>query len=176
LFTLYSIYFLRIFRLFKSIVKLNNLFLIGLILSAGINSFCQQKQILFKHITASDGLSNSHATCAFQDYLGFMWIGTYDGLNRYDGTNMVIYKNVPSDESSLPENHVRAIFEDHDKNLFIGTWEGLSLYNRDSDLFVNYRFEKSSALFGLKMRVFKIAEDSSGNLWLGTDNGLIFFR
>jgi ligand-binding sensor domain-containing protein/signal transduction histidine kinase len=140
-----------------------------------MNSFGQPKPRQFRHLSIDEGLSSSRVISILQDHKGFMWLGTYDGLNRYDGANMVMYKNVPTDSSSIPENHVRTIFEDHNKQLFIGTWEGLSMYNRDLDQFLNYKFDKSSALFDLKISVFRIVEDSTGNLWLATTNGLIYF-
>jgi ligand-binding sensor domain-containing protein/HPt (histidine-containing phosphotransfer) domain-containing protein len=122
-----------------------------------------------------DGLSSSIVRAILQDYKGFMWYGTFDGLNRYDGTKIVVYKNNPSDSNSLPENQVRALFEDHNKNLFIGTGGGLSQFDRGLDRFVNFKFEKASPLNNIAMSVYKIVEDSLGNLWLATDNGLIYF-
>jgi signal transduction histidine kinase/streptogramin lyase len=170
-----SIYYFSAIRLFRTLLKLKFLIVTGIILSSFTYSFGQSKILQFKHITVEDGLSNSQAVSILQDYKGFMWIGTYDGLNRFDGATMVVYKNIPSQPTSLPENHVRTLFEDRNKNLFVGTWDGLSMYNRDLDQFVNYRFEQTSALYGLDISVFKITEDAIGNLWLGTNNGLVYF-
>jgi signal transduction histidine kinase/ligand-binding sensor domain-containing protein len=136
---------------------------------------CSQKLLQFKHITVNDGISSSIVSSITQDYKGFMWMGTYDGLNRYDGVNFVAYKNNPSDSTSLLSNHVRVVFEDRKRNLLVGTDVGLTQYDRDLNRFINFRYDKSSALFGHNALVLSIAEDSIGNLWLATDKGLVYF-
>jgi signal transduction histidine kinase/ligand-binding sensor domain-containing protein/CheY-like chemotaxis protein len=158
-----------------SINQLKYLVLTSFILSPLLNTYSQQKFLQFRHLTLDDGLSSSSVVSVLQDYKGFMWFGTYEGLNRYDGINFIVYKNIPTDSASLPENHVWTIFEDRNKNLLLGTDQGLSLYDRDLDRFVNYKYEKSSALYDIEITVFRIAEDSTGNLWLATDNGLVYF-
>ena len=126
-------------------------------------------------MTTDDGLSSSSVISILQDHRGLVWIGTYDGLNRYDGFNFVVYKNNPADSTSLADNLVRTMIEDHDKNLFIGTQNGLCLYDREKDRFLNYMLDKSSPLRGISCFVSKIVEDSLGNLWLATSVGLIYF-
>jgi ligand-binding sensor domain-containing protein/signal transduction histidine kinase len=137
--------------------------------------FGQPNRLQFKHLTPDDGLSSSIATSILQDHKGFVWIGTYDGLNRYDGFNFVVYKNNSADSSSLADNLVRTMIEDHNKNLLIGTNKGLCLYDREKDHFLNYMLDKSSPLRGITCIVFKIVEDSLGNLWIATNIGLIYF-
>jgi ligand-binding sensor domain-containing protein/signal transduction histidine kinase len=136
--------------------------------------YAQPERLQFKHLTTDNGLSSSVITSIFQDHKGFIWIGTYDGLNRYDGINFVVYKNSLTDSSSISDD-VRTMIEDHDKNLLIGTNAGLCKYNRDKDNFLNYMVDKSSPLRGIGCAVIKIAEDSFGNLWLATSVGLIYF-
>ncbi len=135
----------------------------------------QPKRLHFTHLTSDNGLSSSIVTSILQDHKGFVWIGTYDGLNRYDGFDFVVYRNNSADSTSLSNNVVRTIVEDHHKNLLIGTQHGLCLYDRDKDRFLNYMLDKSSPLKGIDCIVSKIAEDSVGNLWLATDLGLIYF-
>ncbi len=94
-------------------------FCIQFLLSVSIG-YSQPKRLQFNHLTTDEGLSSSVITSIFQDHKGFIWIGTYDGLNRYDGINFVVYKNSLTDSSSL-SNDVRTMIEDHDKNLLIGT-------------------------------------------------------
>jgi signal transduction histidine kinase/ligand-binding sensor domain-containing protein len=138
-------------------------------------SIAQPKRLQFKYLTPDNGLSSSIASCIIQDHKGLMWIGTPEGLNRYDGTNFVIYKNIAGDSTSLADNVIRTLFEDHNKNLFVGTENGLCMYDRDNDRFFNYVWVRSSALYGLSCTVSAIDEDSSGNLWLATNVGLIYF-
>jgi ligand-binding sensor domain-containing protein/HPt (histidine-containing phosphotransfer) domain-containing protein len=166
---------LRTWRLIRSIDRFKYQILLALGLFSALDADGSQKLLQFRHLTTDDGLSSSIVISLLQDYKGFMWCGTYDGLNRYDGTTMVTYKNVPSDSTSLIENHVESIFEDHDHNLLIGTRDGIALYDRDADRFINYKYAKSSPLYNISILVNQICEDTLGNLWLATNLGLIYF-
>lgn len=135
----------------------------------------QQPQLQFKQLTPDDGLSSSSITCMIQDRKGYMWIGTFDGLNRYDGYSFEVYKNNPSDSSSLPQNIISALFEDRHGTIFIGTAAGLSRYDWNRDKFFNYMYEKSSPLNGLNFAISDITSDSLDNLWLSTNFGLVYF-
>jgi signal transduction histidine kinase/ligand-binding sensor domain-containing protein len=135
----------------------------------------QPKHMQFRHLTNDDGLSSSIITTIIQDSKGIVWIGTDNGLNRYDGFEFTIYKNSPSDSASIVSNYILSAFEDRENNLFIGTQSGLCLYDRKKDRFFNYFLEKSSPLKGLQCDVFKVIEDSPGNFWLATNAGLIYF-
>ena len=77
-----------------------------------IQTITPQSNIRFNHLTVEDGLSQSAVTVIFQDKHGFMWFGTQDGLNRYDGYNFKIFKNIPSDSTSLTDNFIFSIYED----------------------------------------------------------------
>src|ERR1700759_471800 len=83
----------------------------------------------FRRISTDQGLSNSTINCIFQDSRGFMWFGTRDGLNRYDGTKFTIYRNDENDPNSLCDNFVRCMYEDASHNLWIGTSYGLSRFD-----------------------------------------------
>ena len=69
-----------------------------------------QGNIAFNHLTVNDGLSQSSVTCIFQDRKGFMWFGTQDGLNRYDGYKFKVFKNIPNDTTTLTDNFVFFFF------------------------------------------------------------------
>jgi signal transduction histidine kinase/ligand-binding sensor domain-containing protein len=157
---------------YLSIIILNFIFLF-LFSESGVSG--QPKRLRFVQLTPDDGLSSSIITCISQDFKGLVWIGTPDGLNRYDGLKFVLYKHNINDSTSLSDNVVQTLFEDHDKNLFVGTEHGLSLYDRKKDRFLNYMSCKSSPLNGIACTVAKIAEDDSGNFWLASDVGLIYF-
>src|SRR5665811_514343 len=138
---------------------------LALLLSSVSIVYSQPKRLQFTHITNDDGLSSSVVTSVLQDHKGLIWIGTFDGLNRYDGFGFVVYRNNSADSSSLTNNVVRTMIEDHNKNLLIGTQRGLCLYDRDKNRFLNYMIDKSSPLKELDCVVSRIAEDSLGNLW-----------
>ena len=78
------------------------------------NQLQAQDVINFSHLSIQDGLSNRNVLSVFQDHYGFMWFGTNDGLNRYDGKNITVYKNDPLDTNSLSNNVVLSIYEGKD--------------------------------------------------------------
>ncbi len=89
-----------------------------------VGTITPQSNIRFNHLTVEQGLSQSAVTCIFQDKHGFMWFGTQDGLNRYDGYNFKIFKNIPSDSTSLSDNFIFSIYEDHSGTLYFETQSG----------------------------------------------------
>jgi signal transduction histidine kinase/ligand-binding sensor domain-containing protein len=145
------------------------------LLTAFTELHAQPRRLQFKYLTPDKGLSSSIASCIIQDHKGLMWIGTADGLNRYDGFNFVVYKNISDDSTSLADNVIRSLYEDHNNDLLVGTEVGLSLYNRAKDQFLNYFYDRSSPLKDIRCTVLKILEDKSGNLWLASTAGLIYF-
>ncbi len=84
------------------------------------------ENLYFSNLNLKDGLSQISVLKIFQDTKGFIWFGTRNGLNRYDGSEFVIYKHDPKDTVSLSDNHIQALAEDRDRNLWIGTARGLN--------------------------------------------------
>ena len=124
--------------------------------------------IIFNHLTIDDGLSQSSVTCILQDKNGFMWFGTQDGLNRYDGYNFKIFKNNPGDSSSLTNNFIFSIIEDQSGILYIETQGGdFHQYNPRSESFqiINkdqIDFEKAKV-----STVGALLYESNGIKWIG---------
>ena len=137
-----------------------------------INLFSQSNNIEFEHISIDNGLSQSSVFSIIQDRKGFIWIGTLDGLNKYDGYNFKIYRSLPNDTTSLSHNTVFTIFEDSQGSLWIGTLGGgLNKYIPEIDGFIHYeKDEFENSLSNNNIRA--IFEDDKNNLWIGTDNGL----
>jgi len=107
-----------------------------------------------------------------KDRYGFMWFGTMDGLNRYDGYRFKIYRNDPKDRFCLPNNQIKSIYEDRDGDLWIGTMGGgLVRYNRNNDSFIHV-IKPSTDRNMLDISVNAILEDSKGNFWVGTYSNL----
>ncbi|MCG8322796.1 MAG: ATP-binding protein [Cytophagales bacterium] len=126
------------------------------------------KKINFKHITK--GLSNSTITCIYQDKYGYMWIGTRNGLNRYDGVSTRVYENIFNDTTSLSDNYVTCIYEDKKSNLWVGTsFGGLNLLSRDRDTFTRYKANNRPGDIS-DNAISGIIEDRDGNLWVATLN------
>jgi signal transduction histidine kinase/ligand-binding sensor domain-containing protein/CheY-like chemotaxis protein len=117
----------------------------------------------FRHLTIADGLSQNAVAAVVQDQRGFMWFGTKDGLNRYDGHSFVIFRHDPLDPASISDSDITALFEDREGRLWAGTRNGgLNRFDRDREEFRRYDI-------GLEVSVSAIAQDTAGDLWIGTD-------
>ncbi|MEO5977154.1 MAG: two-component regulator propeller domain-containing protein, partial [Chryseolinea sp.] len=93
----------------------------------------QRQDLQFEQLSTEDGLSQSNVICILQDSRGFMWFGTRNGLDKYDGYKFTVYKNDPNDSLSLSHNSVTDIVEDADGNLWIATnGGGLNKFDRDT--------------------------------------------
>jgi len=127
--------------------------------------------VRFDRITVEDGLSQNAVLTILQDQKGFMWFGTEDGLNKFDGYQFSIYKNDPEDPTTIIDNLVSKLYEDKNGNLWIGTRSGLDRYDRVSGEFTHYQDDPDvpNSLSGTW--VVTLHEDRDGFLWLGTDDG-----
>ena len=133
----------------------------------------QQNPIKFEHVSIQQGLSQSTVSCILQDKKGFMWFGTEDGLNRYDGYNFIIYKNEGLDKTSLSDSYILSLYEDKSGVLWIGTYSGgLNKFDRENGRFVHYKHVPGSTDTLSNNMVQSIYEDSKGTLWIGTYDGL----
>ncbi len=131
----------------------------------------QGPDIRFDHITTAQGLSSALALSMVQDRQGFMWFGTEDGLNRYDGYTFVTYRNAPDDPHSLSNNGVLALYEDREGVLWIGTTDGLNRFDAASGQFTDYRHDPNDPDSLGDNKVWAIYEDANGALWIGAENG-----
>lgn len=114
-------------------------FFLLLLISANISH--AQENDLVQYIGIDRGLSNNAVTCMYQDYNGFMWFGTYDGLNRYDGYTFKIFRNIIDDTTSIGDNHITAIAGDGNHDLWIGCEKGLYVYNSIQSKFLSPQFK-----------------------------------
>jgi len=147
--------------------------LIFLSLNLSANLIAQERDIKFRHLTIEEGLSQSSIFSILQDSKGFMWFGTEDGLNKYDGYNFKVYKNNPENLNSLSYNYVKAIHEDQSGVLWIGTYGGgFNKFDREMEQFIYYQTDANNANSLTNNFVNSIYEDRSGMLWIGTENGL----
>jgi len=149
------------------------LIIILLIPFCGATLYAQQylsgkQNVKFTHITTGDGLSQSTVTCILKDKYGFMWFGTEDGLNKYDGYRFNIYRNKLTDKYSIAGNSITALYEDKAGNVWIGTKEGLSRYNRTNNTFTNYCASLTDPNTLTNASINTLGEDESGNIWIGT--------
>ncbi len=127
--------------------------------------------INFKSITIDDGLSQSLAEYIYQDSFGYIWIGTNDGLNRYNGNEFKVYKNIKNDINSISNNMISSLVEDEDKNLWIGTDGGLNKMNLITGDITRYLVSDDDKVRSNTV-VDELLIDSKGRLWVCTINGL----
>jgi len=114
-----------------------------------------------------DGLSHNTVTSLLQDRQGFLWIGTSDGLNRYDGYDVVVYRHDRLDTASLSNNAVKALLEDREGALWVGTDGGLDRFDRGTERFVRYVLDADVPASPRKA-VLQLLEDHAGRLWVGS--------
>ena len=131
-------------------------------------------QLKFEEFKSKDGLKHHSITEVTQDSKGYMWLGTYNGIYKYDGYTFKIYKNTLQDKNTLIENNINVIQEDNSGNVWVGTNGGLCRYNREKDNFSrSIRIENSEEkTIIIKDRIFSIFQDSNNILWIGTNVGL----
>jgi signal transduction histidine kinase/CheY-like chemotaxis protein/ligand-binding sensor domain-containing protein len=135
---------------------------------AGCLACAQSGNLKFAHIGTEAGLSQNNVTCILRDRQGFMWFGTRDGLNRYDGYDFDVYKNVPEDSQSLSNNFVTSIMEDRNGDIWVGTWGGgVDRFDMAKRRFIRYGGMIHSDFINT------LLEDSKGRIWIGSnDRGL----
>ncbi|MGL1888865.1 MAG: hypothetical protein OCD76_20300 [Reichenbachiella sp.] len=135
------------------------------------DTWAQKIDRKFNHITVDDGLSNNSGWFSYQDSRGYMWFGTYAGLNRYDGTNMKIYVPDTNDSTTISDLWVESCVEDSVGNLWLGTFHGLNKYDYKTDRFTQYfNNEKLNSLPNNDINDLLISK--KGELWIATMNGL----
>ncbi|WP_207422995.1 hybrid sensor histidine kinase/response regulator transcription factor [Desertivirga brevis] len=139
-----------------------------------VKAYSQDERPQFTSITVNEGLSSNTINAIVKDKYGFVWFGTDDGLNKFNGLEFTVYKNNPADKASLRNNEISCLHEDNKGRLWIGTnGGGVSLYDRKHNNFINF----SSQTTGLSSNaIASLSSDNSGNLWIGTYSGLNVFN
>jgi signal transduction histidine kinase/ligand-binding sensor domain-containing protein/CheY-like chemotaxis protein len=138
----------------------------------------QGQNLKFNHLDINQGLSQNNVLCILQDSRGFMWFGTRDGLNKYNGYDIIVYRNDPNDHNSISNNFISDILEDPKGFIWVATrGGGLNRYDREHDRFTSYKADRNNPR-GLSSNLLtSLAVDLRGNLWIGTeDQGLNEFQ
>jgi len=134
--------------------------------NAPLHAQISQDTLSFIHIKT--GMSQSNGSVLFEDSEGYLWIGTDNGLNKYNGTGFKVFEKSLDGKNGLTDGFIESIYEDADQNLFIGTLKGLSFYDRKLGLVRPYVF-KADALAIQSLPISSIIRIDEF-LWLGTDN------
>lgn len=131
------------------------------------------KKLEFQQFLLKDGLSQSSIYCTLQDSRGFLWFGTEDGLNKYDGYSFKTLKNDPENSQSLNFNNIKVLFEDNKGLIWVGTYGGgLNSYDRKKEIFSHYVNNPEAAHTLSNNFILAVCQDKSGDIWVGTEKGL----
>jgi ligand-binding sensor domain-containing protein/signal transduction histidine kinase/DNA-binding response OmpR family regulator len=124
-----------------------------------LSCFAQNDSYYFKNYQVQNGLSSNTITTILQDKKGFIWIGTRNGLNRFDGNTFKVFHNVLSDAQSLGSNSIFSLFEDKKEQLWVGTYSGIYLYDPRQERFSAFKLIPPG-------EVRYMAADNTGNIWI----------
>lgn len=143
----------------------------GIVIASGVALQCQQPAFKCTRLTTADGLSDNMVFCSLQDRDGFMWFGTRDGLNKYDGYKFTVYRNNPTDSTTLSDNAIFCLFEDAKGNVWIGTYSGgICRFDKNSNSFVRYYHVPKYAEKKDVGQVTSICDDADGSIWMTTSS------
>ena len=127
-----------------------------------------QREFRFDHITTKDGLSQSQPNCIFEDSRGYIWVGTQDGLNRFDGYEFKVYKNDPFDSTTITHNWIWSINEDDNGNIWVATFMGVCKLVRDENRFIRYFHSNKDSTSISGNRTNFILKDRKGQIWISS--------
>jgi len=139
------------------------------------NGIPQNQNLKFKSLSSDDGLSQNFVSCIIQDQKGFMWFGTKDGLNRYDGHAFIVYQHDPFDTTTISDNFITALLEDTRGYIWVGTLNGgLNIFDRETETFHRIHYTSNVLKTSEVDEIKSLVEDSQGNIWFGTRGEGVF--
>ena len=149
-------------------------FLLGLFtIIEATYAYGQSSSAIFQHLSTNQGLPNFYTTATVQDKLGFIWIGTFSGLVRYDGYRLKTFTHEQGNSSSLSSNYIRTVFTTRNSTIWVGTALGLNRFDSQTGQFERFYFTKWGDLCN---NIRFIAEDTQGFIWVGTSGGLFMLN
>ena len=168
----------KVFRFITNSILLRTFYLqLFLLLVLSASAVGQHDNLKFIHLTSNDGLSQNFISAIFQTKNGFMWFGTKDGLNRYDGYEFKVYRHDPLDSASLSGNFIESLFEDSKGRFWVGS-TSLDLFIPERDAFkrIDLKLPSTNSDNAVKInKITSIAEDKNGLIWIGTNDGLVSY-
>jgi ligand-binding sensor domain-containing protein/signal transduction histidine kinase len=149
----------------------------GVLFSSQLRAQTPRFDLRFAHYTDAHGLSQNTVLCALQDRRGFMWFGTQDGLNRFDGYTFRAFKHDPDNANSLSENWIWSIYEDRRGYLWIATFGGgVNRFDPETETFVSFRHAPRDSTSLSHDTVWAFYENAAGELYVAANNGLNRFH
>lgn len=138
-------------------------------------AMAQGEGLYFHSLSTEAGLSQTTVQCIFQDSKGFMWFGTQDGLNRYDGYKIRVFRHNGKDSTSISSNYINSIVEDKYGLIWVATDDGLNCYDYETGSFT--RYQRTGDTMGVKhKKVSALYIDGKDRLWVGTEQGVDLFN
>ncbi|WP_177183848.1 hybrid sensor histidine kinase/response regulator [Mucilaginibacter sp. OK283] len=128
----------------------------------------QEHPMHFQHIGSKENLSELNINTMIQGKQGFIWVGTRDGLNRYDGNKFKVFRNDVNDKTSISNNYINHIAEDKDGSLWVATSGGLNKFDRNKNRFIRFLHNDKIPNTLASNFTVNIALDKNGNLWIAT--------
>jgi len=142
-----------------------------ILLCVAAPAFSQNQSLKFDHIGTNEGLSQLNVNCIIQDSRGFMWIGSRNGLNRYDGYKFIIYRYDPTNNNTISNNMITDIAEDNNGNIWIATQSGLNMYERNTGRFTRFMHDDHNPKSISSNIINRLVFDTDGKLWVATQTG-----
>jgi signal transduction histidine kinase/DNA-binding response OmpR family regulator/streptogramin lyase len=132
----------------------------------------EERNTRFERISLEEGLSQAFVNCTLQDREGFMWFGTQEGLNRFDGYRFTLFGHDAKEPESLSNDFVREVIEDHQGRLWVATNDGLNLFDPSRQAFTHYLYRTENHESMGTSRVLTVFQDRQWRIWAGTERGL----
>jgi len=136
------------------------------------NLVAQSKSFHFEHLTKNNGLASNRVNCIYQDSVGFIWFGTAEGLQKFDGYSFETFQYDPNNSNTISDNRINCIIKDIiSDNFWIGTEHGLNYFDRSTNKFTQL-LHTTDSIGLVSNQVYVCYVDSRNQLWVGTSNGL----
>ena len=158
------------------LIKLKQYILLHILCIVGfLQVGAQDRRYYFETLDIHKGLSQNTVNTVIQDHFGFMWFGTKDGVNRYDGLDFRVFKQKIGDKNGLKSNFINVLFEDRDHIIWVGTDAGLYLYNPQKESFTAFEYRTADGTV-IDKSITVIYGDQKGGVWIAVDEqGLFYF-
>ncbi|HEY9197305.1 MAG TPA: two-component regulator propeller domain-containing protein, partial [Mucilaginibacter sp.] len=152
--------------------------LINFLCVVGLNGQIQKdlppndiKNFALRSYTTHDGLPSENVTVALKDRRGYMWIGTDNGLCKFDGYTFENLVNIPGNIASISSNYINALAEDKNGKIWVGTMDGLNVLDPNTGKFERFYHNEQVKQSVSNNKIFSILCDKEGIIWIGTDDG-----
>jgi ligand-binding sensor domain-containing protein len=141
------------------------------------NAYGQTDRISFETFGSDQGMSNSFCKTIMEDSQGFIWVGTIDGLNRFDGYTFKTFQHNPEDSLSISGNHITALYEDAYGYIWVGTQKyGLNRLDPRTGNFLRFELDSLDGKIKYHRSILSIYQDSDLRMWVGTVNGILYLE